>query len=196
MRDLIGVGKAVRIGVEDEVDGALRPARHRLRLVLPDLAEPEPGEQAGQRLHGSFADGELDELDAEAFRPRRQHELAARRPLRPSQLVHQVDQRAMAVDGDAARRAGPELVVEDLERQRPVIAGRQDRLHEIDEREFALAREAAEMAAPLQHVHVEPRRVGELDEEDLVARNGAYRLQVGAAREKIWKLSRTMPIAG
>ena len=67
MRDLIGVGKAVRIGVEDEVDGALRPARHRLRLVLPDLPEPEPGEQAGQRLRGGLADGELDELDAEAF---------------------------------------------------------------------------------------------------------------------------------
>ena len=75
----------------------------------------------------------------------------------------------MAVDGDAARRAGPELVVEDLERQQAVEARRLQRLHEVEQGKIALAREVTEMPAPGQLVHVEHRRVGDLHQEDAVA---------------------------
>ena len=91
----------------------------------------------------------------------------------------------MAVDGDAARRAGAELVVEDLQRQRAVVAGRRQRLHEVEDRQVALAREIAEMPAPREVVHLQQRRVGELHQEDAVARDGADGAEIGAARQDV-----------
>ena len=100
-------------------------------------------------------------------------------------LVHQIDQRAVAIDGDRLRRAAAELVVEDLERQIAVIAGRRDRAHEVGDRQVALARHVAEMAAPVEQVHVDQRRIGELDDEDLVAGDGADRVDVDLARQRV-----------
>ena len=78
-----------------------------------------------------------------------------------AQRAHRVDRRPLGV-------GGPEDVVEHLERERAGVAGREHVGDEGVEVEAALARKATVVAAPLQQAHVEPRRIGELDEEELV----------------------------
>ena len=58
--------------------------------------------------------------------------------------------------------------------------------------EPALQREQPVVAAPLQHVHGQPRRIGELEEEDAVAGIDAMSPWSGP-RERMWKLSRQRP---
>lgn len=41
------------------------------------------------------------------------------------------------------------------------------------------------MAAPVEQVHVDQRRIGQLHDEDLVARNGADRIGVDLARQRV-----------
>ena len=186
VRDVVGVREAFLLGVDDDVDGALPPARHRLRLVH---SGPREAEALQRRLEGDGAalvDGELDELGAEAFRSRRQRGKPRLRGAGPRpQLVEQEQQRAVAVDGHAAGRARAELVVEDLERERAVEAGGLQRAHEVEQGEVALAREVAEVPAPRQRVHVEHRRVGDLHQEDAVARDRAHGLEIGLARQRV-----------
>ena len=109
----------------------------------------------------------------------------ASRRLLPRHLVHQIDQRAAAVDGDRARRAAPELIVEDFQRQGAVIAGGGDGAHEVGDRQVALTGHVAEMAAPVEQVHVDQRRVCELHDEDLVGGDGADRGDVDLAGERV-----------
>ena len=89
-----------------------------------------------------------------------------------------------------------EDVVEDLERQRAVVAGGEHVLDEAGEVEAALAGEAAVVAAPLQDVHRQARRVGELEEEDPLAGDVADRRRGRCPRERMWKESRQVPSAG
>ena len=78
-----------------------------------------------------------------------------------------------------------EVVVEDLQRPRPVVARGLHVAHEGGQVEAALAREAAVVAAPLEHVHAQHRRVGQLQEEDLVAGDALDLGRVAAAREDV-----------
>ena len=147
-------------------------------------AEAEPGQKLFQARGIVIVGGEFDEAHALGLGARRQ-DRHARCPLAGplGELIEQEAQRAMAVDGKAARGARTELVVEDLERQRAVITGRRQRLHEIEHRQLALAREVAEVPAPRQIVHLQQRRVGQLHQEDAVAGNGADGAEIGAARQ-------------
>ena len=60
-------------------------------------------------------------------------------------------------------------VVEDFERDRAGVAHGQDLAEETRHVERALSREHPVVEAPLAHIHVQSRRVGELDVEHLVA---------------------------
>ena len=140
----------------------------------------------GELVGGVIVGGKFDEFDAQAFRARRHFrdiELGGGRFA--AQLIHQIDERALAVDGNGARRAGAELVVEDLEREFIVIAGAEHGLDEFKQRHFALPREAAEVPAPILDIHVEPGRVGELHQEDALAGDVAQRLEVALLRVAI-----------
>ena len=124
-----------------------------------------PGVREAERLQQGLGLGRRDGVDAElhegeAVEPRavRQHGAA--------ELVLEHEQRAHGVDRRAVRISLAEDVVEDLQRQRPRVARVQHARDELRQRERALAGEAAVVAAPLQHVHHQPRRVGELQEED------------------------------
>lgn len=79
----------------------------------------------------------------------------------------------MAIHRDPPGRSAAELIVEDLERQDAVIARRRQRLHEGRQRQIALSGEATEVPAPLQQVHLDLRRVRDLDEEYSFLWNGA-----------------------
>ena len=196
VRKLMRVREAVLVAVEDEIDPALRPARDRLRLVLADLAESQSGEQLRQFRRRAVVRREFKELDTEASRARRDLRRGqslsgfAERARAAAHLVHEIDERALAIDRDAARRARAKLVVEDFERQQTAVAGGGHRIHEIDQREIALAGEAAKVPAPRNHIHVEPRRVRKLDQDDLVAGNRADRLEIGLPRKDMEAVER------
>ena len=89
----------------------------------------------------------------------------------------------MTIDGQAACRSSAELVVEDLERQQAVVARGEQSVHEILQRKLTLAGKIAVVTAPGQVVHVENRRVGNLDQEDAVARDRADGAEVSLAGE-------------
>ena len=101
------------------------------------------------------------------------------------QPVLEHEQRAHGVDRRAVGVGLAEDVVEHLERERAVVAGGQHAGDEVGEVERALAGEAAVVAAPLQDVHAQVRRVGELEVEELLARDAGDRVEVGAAREDV-----------
>ena len=147
-----------------------------LLRCVPVWRKPSAAQQSCELGGRVLVERELDELDAEHS--------CARRQMRRG-LVGERDQRAHAVRGEPARRAGAELVVEDLERERAGIARRLDRPDEIGDGEIALSGKAAEMPAPAQHVHVELRRVGELDEEDAVAGDRRDRSERRAPRQRV-----------
>ena len=86
-------------------------------------------------------------------------------------LALEIKQRAHRVDRSAAIWSLAKDVVEDLERQRAGIARTQHLLEKIRDVELALAGEIPEVASPLQRVHRQERRVGQLHEEYLVSRD-------------------------
>ena len=175
------MGEAFLLAIDDQVDVALAPARHGLRAMLAGAAEAQPGQQrlraAARRW--SSAENSMKLTPSALARGGRAD------PVLVAELVEHEAQRAMAVDRDAARRAGAELVVEDLERQGAVVAGRRQRLHEVEHRQLALAGEVAEVPAPREVVHLQQRRVGELHQEDAVARDRADGREIGAARQDV-----------
>ena len=85
--------------------------------MLTGLAEPEAGQKALELDRTLLVDGEFHELGAEAFRPARQCPNSALFRSLGLELVQHGNDRAMAVDSDAPRRAGAKLIVEDFQRQ-------------------------------------------------------------------------------
>ena len=103
VREVGRVGEALALGVDDEVDAALAVEGHVLRDVAAGLAEAHAVEEADERGRGLRGGGELDELDAgdgDAVGHRRDQRGGG--GLLAADLVHQVDQRAVAVDRDRA----------------------------------------------------------------------------------------------
>src|SRR3984893_4696583 len=149
VRDVEGMGKTLFLAVDNDVYIALAPAGYRLGLVHAGFRKAEALQDRFERGRGGFIDGEFDEFHAAADRSGRQGR-QARDFLAglPAQLVQQMDQRALPIDRDATRRAGAELIVEDLERQQPVETGRLQSLHEGEQWQVALTWHGAEVAAP------------------------------------------------
>ena len=78
-----------------------------------------------------------------------------------------------------------ELVVENLETDRPGVAGGHDPAHEAHHVEIAFARHVAEVARPVEQVHLDGGGIGELDEEDAVAGNAADGVGVDLAGKRV-----------
>lgn len=76
-------------------------------------------------------------------------------------------------------------VAEDLERERPVVAGVEHGRDHPGDVEHALPWEAPEVTAPLEDVHVENRRVGDLQETDAFTGDAGQGASVVAAREHV-----------
>ena len=167
-----------RVLVVDEDPGrAVAPQLDGLRAVLAGVPEAHRDQQPLDARRGLRRDRELGERVAAQGRHRGQRR-HLRRLLEHEQRAHRVDRHA--------RRVGlAEDVVEDLERERSLVAGGEDVAEEAGEVEAALPREAAVVPAPLQDVHDEMRRVRDLEEEDLLARDVADPGGVGAAREDV-----------
>ncbi|MCY1514163.1 hypothetical protein D9M68_486920 [compost metagenome] len=174
----IAMGEGIGFGIEDDIDVALAQQAHVLGAVLAGAGEAQALQPAGELGALGLVHGEFEELDpvVAAGRRRREEDVEVGRGHRVlgqqlAGLLFQVQQRAQAIGGVAPRRCGAEAVVEDLQRQRTAVAAADDGREETRQVELALAGEAAEMPAPLQHVHGQQRRVGHLHEEDLVAGN-------------------------
>ena len=193
-------GRQPLVAVVEQETGVLAPPElDRLGTVLAAVLQAEPAEQVLGHRPGAGVDGELDEREAvrldrlgragqvQSRRWGSVHE-AAQRLLEPDQGPHRVH-RGVAGIGLA------EDVVEDLQRQRPPIAGGDHPAEEPGQVEAALPGEAAVVAAPLEDVHGQEGGVGQLQEEELVRGDRADGVEVGAP-ERMWKLSRQTPSAG
>src|SRR4051794_28517327 len=97
MGDVVRMGKAIALAIDDEFDSALRPPLDRLAAVQPGLAKTELAEQLGERGSLGLVDGEFDEAYAMSARLRRQRTVRVVGP-RGGQLVLQQQKRAHAVD--------------------------------------------------------------------------------------------------
>ena len=100
-------------------------------------------------------------------------------------LAFEIKEGAHRVLGRAPVRRFAKDVVEDLERQRSGVAGHERLGEEILEVELALPGEAPEVPRPLQHVHDQQRRIGQLHEEQLVARNARDAGRIVAQRQRV-----------
>ncbi|MNZ53895.1 hypothetical protein D3C78_717840 [compost metagenome] len=146
--------------------------------MLPGLDETQSLQPMGELGAEAFVHGEFEKFDAVVLAGlgcfeqnlRAGHWLGFLSQTLAG-FLFQIQQRAQAVGGIGPWRRGAEAVVEDLQRQWPGVAALDDRREEPWQVELTLAREAAKMPAPLQHVHGQDRCVGHLHEEDLVAGN-------------------------
>ncbi len=184
-----GIGracKAARIGIDDEIDVTLPVERHFFRTMPASEPEAQRADSGHQSLCIFGMGGKLDKADPVHLCAGRHG--GDRQPvvrLDPANLIAKIDQRTASVGSDHGGRSATELVVEDFQREIAVIAGRGHRAHEIQHRQVALARHVAIMAAPVKQVHVDQRRIRHLDNEKLVLRNGADRIHVDLARQRV-----------
>ena len=183
------VAKGVRLCVQHDVDIALAQQLHFLAAVLARFGKAQPFQPTAQARADGLVDRKFQELDAVIATGRGRGEQYARLDrgiflfqAQPG-LLFQVQQRAQAVGGILPGGRCTEAVIEDFQRQRATVAGGQDRREEAGHVHFALPREAAEVAAPLQHVHRQDRCVSHLYEENLVARDVADRARVALQRQ-------------
>ena len=163
--------EGVLLGIEDEIDVALPMQGDVLGAVGADMREAHRRKHFGEARARLGIDRELDEFEAVTHRRRRGGEHARRRSGVAREFFFQQQQRTHCVDRSRARRRGAEFVVEYFERDRSVVAARQHIAGEAGDRERALSGEQAEMPAPRQWVEPHHRRVGQLGEEDAIARN-------------------------
>ena len=70
--DIVRVGKAIRLAIDDQLDIALRPSLHVLAAMRTGLAKTELAEQRGQIPGFGFIDSKFDKSDAAALRFRLQ----------------------------------------------------------------------------------------------------------------------------
>jgi len=167
-----GMREPLFLRVDHDVDSALAVKCDVLVLVARRAGESERQEKVGKLLRLTFVVGELYEFDPlRAYAIRHGGHVDRDLRLSADDPVHEIDERAATIDGDRLRRAAPELVVEDFERKRTRIARGGDGPHEVHDRQVALSGHVAEMAAPVEEVHVDQRRIGELHQEDSIAKN-------------------------
>ena len=146
------------------------PEADGLGAVMPAEREAELGQHDLDRVGVLGLD--LDEVEAGRLVERHQGgQPGARAAQQLGRPVLQERQRAEGVHRRPGDVGLPEDVVEHLERQRAGVPGAHHVGDELRQVEIPLAREEPVMPAPGQHVHAQQRRVRQLQEEDLVARD-------------------------
>ena len=198
----VGTREGVRIGVQNKIDIALAVKRHFLGTMLACVPETELLEQCAQGAPGCIVDGELEERDpAERWDGRRIEQLDtidhARADLRivaavtcpaleaRSNLPLDVEQRPHRIGRGSPVRNLPEQIIENLQRKRSRITGEQDLFEEVLDIELALTGKVAVVTRPLQHIHDQERRVGELHEENLLSWNLGDTSRIVAQRQGV-----------
>ena len=174
MHEVEGVGEAVLLPVDDDVDVVLAEEVHILRAMArhPAKAQPLQLRHKARRMGG--AGDEFDELHARHLCGRRKGAADRQRGgrgLGPA-LVQRLAadfQRAHAVARDGGCGRAAKLVVEDFKGDRAIVARADGQLEEIRNGPVALAGKAAVMAREGHGVHEDARRIRHLHQRDLVA---------------------------
>ena len=178
----------------------MAPCRHHstsLETCRPALRKPSAAKSLAELGAALLVDRELDELDAErrdALRERGGGAGAA--PARPLDLVAGRDQRSPPVDRDLPRRAGAELVVEDLEREVAVDSRSPAR------RRGSRRRRGSPCPGMLRKCRLQERRSMSRSGASATCTRkmrspGMRRIESGSIlRASVWKESRIRPTAG
>src|ERR687894_1606561 len=103
MGDVEGMGEALLLAINNNVDVTLPPVRHILRTMHASLGKAKATQNMLKRFGAPLAHGELDELHAVAGRPRGKFGQARHWNAGPSlKLVKHKEQRALTIDRHAA----------------------------------------------------------------------------------------------
>ena len=167
--------------VEDESRVAAAPEAHGLAAVPTVERQSELCESAVE--FGEVSAPDLDEVD-----PLRRLGVAyaVLEPLVSlRRAISEPDQRSARMCGRARHIRLAEGVVEDFQRKRARVSRSKDMREERGEIEGTLARKQSVVTAPEQHVHVERRGVGKLQEEDLVAVDRLDLREIMSPREDV-----------
>src|SRR5205814_5584004 len=109
--------------------------RDILAPVRPGVAKAKLADQRGEIVCLGFTDGEFDESNAAAFGLGWQARGGGVGRI-CAKLILEQDQRTQPVGCGADRGASAELVVENFQRQRPRVAGREHRLQKVEYRKI------------------------------------------------------------
>ncbi|OIQ70153.1 hypothetical protein GALL_482380 [mine drainage metagenome] len=184
MRRIGRVRVTLGFGIHHNVHVALLPARHLFRHMPPGHAKAKLRQHALQPRRLCGRGGKFDEFQRLHLGAGGQVGQGGRqRRVFAPQSVLQVDQAAMPVLRHQSRVAAAKLVIENLKAQRPGIACRHHGAQKAHHIQIAFARHVAEVARPIQQVHRDQRRIRQLHEKDLVARNAPDRIRINAAPE-------------
>ena len=178
----------VRGLVDDDVGVAVAPPRRPAWCgVARRRANPSASSSVatGRRRSGS-ASSRNASVGAAGDRRAARDQRRARAGRAGGELVLEEDQRPHRVPRGDVGVGLADHVAEHLERDRAAVARRRRVAATTPgDVERALAGEAAEVPAPLEHVHVQQRGVGDLQEADPVAGDAGERGAVVAAREHV-----------
>ena len=170
---MIIVGKAVGSGIEHDHGLALAVQGDVLAAVAADGGKAQRPQPAGQILPGRGIDGELDEgdlFDLRGWRWVGQVQAVGVRHQGPGLLLDQ-QQGTLGLQGALAVWRCTKLVVEHLDRQRPVVAGADRGGGETGNVQGALSRETTEVPADRADIHVQPGGIGQLQVEQFFRRD-------------------------
>ena len=132
MRYVEGMREAVLVSIHHDVDVALPPPGHCFRAMAAGLPKSEPAQRLFEPWRAALVHGEFDELDSCADGLwRKGWQVGRAAPVRPAEFVEHDNQRALSVDGDAARRTRAKAIVEYLKRKQTVESGGVKREHEV-----------------------------------------------------------------
>ena len=158
-----------RFLVQHDADVPLLPKRKGLVAVVRPLAETECGQNLLERPRLFAARCKLDKRNALGRNPLRdRREVDRKRRLGAAHIVHQRHKRAIPVFRHLFGIGATELVVENLETDRPLIARRHHRPHKSGDIEIALTGHIAKVPRPIKKVHLDQRCISKLHKEYLV----------------------------
>ena len=161
MDNIVRMRETALLTVDHEIDRALPPTIDLLGAMPPDFSESESSQHGFEPLRFVIRGCEFDEFDApdRGWRGKR-----GTLTDEPFSLIANRHQRPQPILRDERSRTRAEAIVEDLERERAIIADLEQFADELRHGQVALPRHAAEMPAPEQQVHRQARRIGKLDE--------------------------------
>ena len=172
------VGPAVRLVVHNRSCAAVAPQHHLFRTVATFLTEPQLRQALAEGLRFRWAGGKFDKFQTEiVWRCRGVKQRCIAVVQLPVGLLFQPLQRAVAIFRRCAVRRSAEAVIENFQRPRAAIAAAGQIAGKVHQRQLSLPWEAAEMAAPLQNIHLHQRRIGQLQKGNFVHRDFRQPLQ-------------------
>ena len=166
---VVSLCETLRLAIDDQADAALLPKLHLLDLVCGNVSKPRLLQKARELLVFRFIDCKFDKIHSCWLSNLWQVTTFGHHLGRWLRLLGHVDERTVGIACVAEGIARSELVVEDLQRKRPIKASGSQALHESLKVQFSLTWEAAVVTTPREGVHSQLGCVGHPNQKDSIS---------------------------